>query len=92
MTYVLTVVETRRSRTSVARGEYAEGRVVDRSKDTSNKRARMEPSAESANDKSVPQRRDIKNIDIRSLFPTWRVNNDGSITCGPHEAGGCGSS
>jgi lysine-specific demethylase 3 len=66
--------------------------VVDRSKDTSNKRARMEPSAESANDKSVPQRRDIKNIDIRSLFPTWRVNNDGSITCGPHEAGGCGSS
>uniref|UniRef100_A0A0D9Z783 JmjC domain-containing protein n=1 Tax=Oryza glumipatula TaxID=40148 RepID=A0A0D9Z783_9ORYZ len=84
--------DIRRSRTSVARGEYAEGRVVDRSKDTSNKRARMEPSAESANDKSVPQRRDIKNIDIRSLFPTWRVNNDGSITCGPHEAGGCGSS
>uniref|UniRef100_I1QER1 Uncharacterized protein n=1 Tax=Oryza glaberrima TaxID=4538 RepID=I1QER1_ORYGL len=84
--------DIRRSRTSVARGEYAEGRAVDRSKDTSNKRARMEPSAESANDKSVPQRRDIKNIDIRSLFPTWRVNNDGSITCGPHEAGGCGSS
>uniref|UniRef100_A0A0E0KDM9 JmjC domain-containing protein n=1 Tax=Oryza punctata TaxID=4537 RepID=A0A0E0KDM9_ORYPU len=84
--------DIRRSRTNVARGECAEGRVVDRSKDTLSKRARMEPSAESANDKSVPQRMDIKNIDIRSLFPTWRVNNDGSITCGPHEAGGCGSS
>jgi len=35
---------------------------------------------------------DLNNIDIRSLFPTWRVSNDGSLTCGPHEAGGCGSS
>jgi lysine-specific demethylase 3 len=35
---------------------------------------------------------DLNNIDIRSLVPTWRVSNDGSLTCGPHEAGGCGSS
>ncbi|XP_040377960.1 lysine-specific demethylase JMJ25 isoform X2 [Oryza brachyantha] len=84
--------DVRRSRTNAPRGEYTEGRVVDRSKDTSSKRARLEPSSESANDKSALQRMHIKNIDIRYLFPTWRVNNDGSVTCGPHEAGGCGSS
>ncbi|KAL5219129.1 hypothetical protein ABZP36_019813 [Zizania latifolia] len=84
--------DIRRSRTNVARGEYTEGRVVDRNKGTSSKRARLEPFAEGANDKSVLQPLNAKNIDIRSLFPTWRVNNDGSITCGPHEAGGCGSS
>ncbi|KAG8097295.1 hypothetical protein GUJ93_ZPchr0013g35625 [Zizania palustris] len=84
--------DIRRSRTNVARGGHAEAHVLDRSKDTPSKRARLEPSAEGANDKSVLPPLGAKNINIRSLFPTWRVNNDGSITCGPHEAGGCGSS
>ncbi|XP_066393200.1 E3 ubiquitin-protein ligase JMJ24-like isoform X2 [Miscanthus floridulus] len=84
--------DIRHSWANVARGEYTEGHVEDKGRDSFNKRARLEPSAESVNDKSLSWPIDINNIDIRSLFPTWRVNNDGSITCGPHEAGGCGSS
>lgn len=84
--------DIRHSRANVAQGEYTEGHVEDKGRDSFNKRARLEQSAESVNDKSLSWPIDINNIDIRSLFPTWRVNNDGSITCGPHEAGGCGSS
>lgn len=86
--------DIRRSQTNVVRGEYAEtkGHVVERNKDSASNRARLEPSAASVNDKLFPQPIDANDIGIRSLFPTWRVNNDGSITCGPHEAGGCGSS
>lgn len=86
--------DIRRSQTNVVRGEYAEskGPVVETNKDSASDRARLEPSAASVNDKLFPQPIDANDIGIRSLFPTWRVNNDGSITCGPHEAGGCGSS
>ncbi|CAL4914364.1 unnamed protein product [Urochloa decumbens] len=83
--------DIRCSRATVAR-EHTEGHVEDNSRDSFSKRARLEPSAESVNDKSCSQRVDLNNIDIRSLVPTWRVSNDGSLTCGPHEAGGCGSS
>jgi [histone H3]-dimethyl-L-lysine9 demethylase len=84
--------DIRRSRATVARGEHTEGHVEDKSRDSFSRRARLEPSAESVNDKSCYQPMDLNNIDIRSLVPTWRVSNDGSLTCGPHEAGGCGSS
>ncbi|KAL6902079.1 hypothetical protein ACP4OV_004955 [Aristida adscensionis] len=84
--------DIRRSRVSVAKGEYIEGCVEDRSRDSFSKRARLEPCAESVHDKTLSRPIDLNNIDIRSLFPAWRVNNDDSITCGPHEAGGCGSS
>ncbi|KAF7042652.1 hypothetical protein CFC21_052194 [Triticum aestivum] len=86
--------DIRRSQTNVVRGEYAEskGPVVETNKDSASDRARLEPSAASVNDKLFPEPIDANDIGIRSLFPTWRANNDGSITCGPHEAGGCGSS
>ncbi|KAM0916340.1 hypothetical protein ACQ4PT_010226 [Festuca glaucescens] len=86
--------DIRGSQTSVVRGEYAEGKghTVDRNKDVLSSKARLEPSAANVNDKLFPQPIDVNDIGIRSLFPTWRINNDGSITCGPHEAGGCGSS
>lgn len=80
--------DIRRSRATVARGQYAEGHV----EDSFSKKARLEPSAESVNDKSCSQPMDLNSIDIRSLVPAWKVNNDVSITCGPHEIGGCGSS
>lgn len=78
--------DIRRSQTNVVRGEYAEskGHVVERNKESA--------STAGVNGKLFPQPIDANDIGIRSLFPTWRVNNDGSITCGPHEAGGCGSS
>lgn len=86
--------DIRGSQTSVVSGEYAEGKghTVDRNKDVLSNKARLEPSAANVNDKLFPQPIDVNDIGIRSLFPTWRINNDGSITCGPHEAGGCGSS
>ncbi|EMS68276.1 Lysine-specific demethylase 3B [Triticum urartu] len=86
--------DIRRSQTNVVRGEYAEskGPVVETNKNSASDRARLEPSAASVNDKLFPEPIDANDIGIRSLFPTWRANNDGSITCGPHEAGGCGSS
>jgi [histone H3]-dimethyl-L-lysine9 demethylase len=84
--------DIRHSRANVARGECIEGRIEDRSKDSFSKRARLELSAESLHDKSFSRPIDLNHIDVRSLFPTWKVSNDGSITCGPHEAGGCGSS
>ncbi|KAJ1297154.1 hypothetical protein BS78_01G356300 [Paspalum vaginatum] len=84
--------DIRRSRANIARGEYNEGYIEDKCRDSFSKRARLEPSEGSVNDKSLSRPIDLNNIDIRSLFPTWRVHNDGSITCGPHEAGGCGSS
>uniref|UniRef100_A0A0A9DHT5 Uncharacterized protein n=1 Tax=Arundo donax TaxID=35708 RepID=A0A0A9DHT5_ARUDO len=84
--------DIRCSRANFSRVEYTEGNIEDRSKDSFSKRARLEPSAENAHDKSFSQPTDLNKIDIKSLYPTWRVNNDGSITCGPHEAGGCGSS
>lgn len=31
-------------------------------------------------------------INFAHQFPKWKVNTDGTITCGPAEAGGCGSS
>uniref|UniRef100_A0ACD5WYD3 Uncharacterized protein n=1 Tax=Avena sativa TaxID=4498 RepID=A0ACD5WYD3_AVESA len=76
------------------RGEYAEGKghTVDRNKDILSNKARLEPSVANVNDKSFPQPIDVNDIGLRSLFPTWRISNDGTITCGPHEAGGCGSS
>ncbi|CAN6320013.1 unnamed protein product [Urochloa humidicola] len=83
--------DIRRSRATVAR-EHTECNAEDKSRDSYSKRARLEPFAEGVNDKSCTQRMDLNNIDIRSLVPTWRVSNDGSLTCGPHEAGGCGSS
>ncbi|CAN6325239.1 unnamed protein product [Urochloa humidicola] len=83
--------DIRCSRATVAR-EHTEGHVEDKSRDSFSKRARLEPSAEGVNDKTFSQRMDLNNIDIRSLVPTWRVSNDGSLTCGPLEAGGCGSS
>ncbi|XP_062211254.1 E3 ubiquitin-protein ligase JMJ24 isoform X2 [Phragmites australis] len=82
--------DIRRSRANVARGEYTEGHAEDRSKDSFSKRARLDPYAGSVHDKSFSCPIDLNGI--RSLFPTWRANNNGSITCGPHEAGGCGSS
>ncbi|KAG2551963.1 lysine-specific demethylase JMJ25-like isoform X2 [Panicum virgatum] len=84
--------DIRRSQATVARGEHTEGHVEGKSRDSFSRRARLEPSAESVNDNSCSQPMDLNNIDIRSLVPTWRVSNDGSLTCGPHEAGGCGSS
>ncbi|KAL6649918.1 hypothetical protein ACP70R_014142 [Stipagrostis hirtigluma subsp. patula] len=84
--------DIRRSRGNATRGEYTEGHVEDRNRDSFSKRAKLEPSVASVHDKSFSQAIDLNIIDIRSLFPAWRVNNDGSITCGPHEAGGCGSS
>ena len=86
--------DIRGSQTNVVKGEYAEGKghTVDRNEDILSNRARLEPSAANVNDKLFPQPIDVNDIGIRSLFPTWRVNSDGSITCGPHEAGGCGSS
>ncbi|TKV96146.1 hypothetical protein SEVIR_9G410200v4 [Setaria viridis] len=84
--------DIRRSRATIARGEDNEDHVEDKSRDSCSKRARLEPSTESVNDKSCSQQMDLNNIDIKSLVPTWRVSNDGSLTCGPHEAGGCGSS
>jgi len=84
--------DIRRSQATVARGEHTEGHVEGKSRDSFSRRARLEPSVESVNDESCSQPMDLNNIDIRSLFPTWRVSNDGSLTCGPHEAGGCGSS
>lgn len=86
--------DIRRSHTNVVRGEYAEskGHLSDTNKDILSKRTRLEPFAASVNDDLSPQQIDVNDIGIRSLFPTWRTNNDGSITCGPHEAGGCGSS
>ena len=86
--------DIRGSQTNVVKEEYAEGKdhIVDRNKDMLSNRARLEPSAANVNNKLFPQPIDVNDVGIRSLFPTWRVNNDGSITCGPHEAGGCGSS
>ena len=77
--------DIRRSQATVARGEHTEGHVEGKSRDSFSRRARLEPSAESVNDNSCSQPMDLNNIDIRSLVPTWRVSNDGSLTCGPHE-------
>jgi [histone H3]-dimethyl-L-lysine9 demethylase len=84
--------DIRHSRANVARGEFTESSTEDRSKDSYSKRARLELSSDSVHDKSFSRPIDLNNIDIRSLSPAWKVSNDGSITCGPHEAGGCGSS
>ncbi|KAG0497448.1 hypothetical protein HPP92_001892 [Vanilla planifolia] len=40
--------------------------------------------------KLLPQSADTGCLDISNLFPEWKANNDGSIPCGPEEAGGCG--
>ncbi|TVU47079.1 hypothetical protein EJB05_06659, partial [Eragrostis curvula] len=84
--------DIRHSRANVTRGDYTEGRIEDRGKDCFSKRARLELSTDTVHDKTFSRSIDLNFIDIRSLFPTWKVSNDGSITCGPHEAGGCGSS
>lgn len=34
---------------------------------------------------------DENTVDFSHLFPKWKTHNDGSISCAPDEAGGCGS-
>ncbi|KAI0511395.1 hypothetical protein KFK09_012025 [Dendrobium nobile] len=44
------------------------------------------------NDELMPRSADVGGLDFTGLFPKWKVNSDGSIPCGPDEAGGCGFS
>ncbi|KAJ6853781.1 lysine-specific demethylase JMJ25 [Iris pallida] len=42
-------------------------------------------------DKRTLKSADVNAIDFSRLYPKWKANSDGSIPCGPEEAGGCGS-
>lgn len=44
------------------------------------------------NHKRVLPTSDGKTIEFSELFPKWKADADGSIPCGPVDAGGCGSS
>lgn len=75
--------DLRRASLVTVRGESTEGRVSERSKDV---------SAAANKDKSQSHSQDENPIDFTHLFPKWKANSNGSIPCGPAEAGGCGSS
>ncbi|XP_072997167.1 E3 ubiquitin-protein ligase JMJ24 isoform X2 [Typha latifolia] len=86
--------DIRRASNVVARGESTECQVTSRTKDAATAAAtfRTKSSAERTTDKSTSKSADDHAIDFAHLFPTWKANRDGSIPCGPSEAGGCGSS
>lgn len=43
-----------------------------------------------SNDMLTPRSANMDGLDLAHLFSKWKVNGDGSIPCGPDEAGGCG--
>ncbi|KAJ6828384.1 lysine-specific demethylase JMJ25 [Iris pallida] len=50
-------------------------------------------AGEKANsDKLTMKSAHVNAIDFSRLYPKWKANDDGSIPCGPEEAGGCGFS
>ncbi|XP_020586989.1 lysine-specific demethylase JMJ25 [Phalaenopsis equestris] len=50
-----------------------------------------EPTSDrTSNEKLTPRSANVDVLDFTNLFSKWKVNNDGSIPCGPDDAGGCG--
>ncbi|CAL9106172.1 unnamed protein product [Musa acuminata var. zebrina] len=76
--------DLRRSSSVAVRGECNQGWSSERSKDANAVATCLESSERSASDDCT--------INFVHQFPRWKANSDGTINCGPMEAGGCGSS
>ncbi|WOK96107.1 hypothetical protein Cni_G04814 [Canna indica] len=76
--------DIRRTSSVAFEGECLDGWSSEERKAVNTEATCPESSENSANDESK--------INFSHQFPNWKANTDGTIICGPSEAGGCGSS
>ncbi|KAJ0979849.1 hypothetical protein J5N97_015323 [Dioscorea zingiberensis] len=84
--------DLRESSLVTVKGKSTEHHVADGSKDVASAAVVSESPEQIIDDKMVLPTADGRTIEFSQLFPKWKADGDGSIPCGPVEAGGCGSS